>query len=67
MRRSSLKITKERENTEKPVTYFSKELNEVQKWENAIYLECLAIKEAVKYWENHLICRKCTVFQTINQ
>lgn len=30
---------------EKPVAYFSKKLNEVQKRKKAIYLECLAIKE----------------------
>lgn len=47
---------------EKPVAYFSKKLNEVQKRKKAIYLECLAIKEAVKYWQYWLIGRKFTIF-----
>lgn len=34
---------------EKPVAYFSKKLNEAQKRKKAIYLECLAIKEVVRY------------------
>lgn len=40
---------------EKPVAYFSKKLNEAQKRKKAIYLECLAIKEAVKYWQYWLM------------
>lgn len=47
---------------EKPVAYFSKKLNDAQKRKKAIYLECLAIKEAVKYWQHWLIGRKFTVF-----
>lgn len=47
---------------EKPVAYFSKKLNESQKKKKAIYLECLAIKECVKYWHEKLIDRKFTVF-----
>lgn len=47
---------------EKPVAYFSKKLNEVQKKKKAIYLECLAIKEAVKYWQYWLIGRSFTVY-----
>lgn len=47
---------------EKPVAYFSKKLNEVQKRKKAIYLECLAIKECVKYWQHLLIGRKFIVF-----
>lgn len=47
---------------EKPVAYFSKKLNEAQKKKKAIYLECLAIKECVKYWQYWLIGRKFTVF-----
>lgn len=39
----------------KPVTYFSKKLNEVQKKRKAIYLECLALKEAIRYWQYWLI------------
>lgn len=49
-------------NEEKPVAYFSKKLNEVQKRKKAIYLECLAIKECVKYWQHLLIGRNFTVF-----
>lgn len=47
---------------EKPVAYFSKKLNDAQKKKKAIYLECLAIKEAVKYWQYWLIGRRFTVF-----
>lgn len=47
---------------EKPVAYFSKKLNEVQKRKKAIYLECLAIKECVKYWQHLLIGKKFIVF-----
>ena len=44
-----------------PVAYFSKKLNPTQKKRKAIYLECLAIKEAIKYWVYWLIDRKFTV------
>lgn len=47
---------------EKPVAYFSKKLNDTQKRKKAIYLECLAIREAIKYWQYWLIGRKFTVF-----
>lgn len=47
---------------EKPVAYFSKKLNEVQKKKKAIYLECLAIKEAVRYWQYWLIGKSFTVY-----
>lgn len=47
---------------EKPVAYFSKKLNETQKRRKAIYLECLAIKEAVKYWQHRLIGKEFIVF-----
>lgn len=47
---------------EKPVAYFSKKLNEAQKKKKAIYLECLAIKEAVKYWQYWLIGKSFTVY-----
>ncbi|XP_039306036.1 uncharacterized protein LOC113003495 isoform X1 [Solenopsis invicta] len=47
---------------EKPVAYFSKKLNEAQKKKKAIYLECLTIKEAVKYWQYWLINKSFTVF-----
>lgn len=47
---------------EKPVAYFSRKLNESQKRKKAIYLECLAIKESVKYWQHWLIGRPFKVF-----
>lgn len=47
---------------EKPCAYFSKKLNTSQKKKKAIYLECLAIKEAVKYWQHWLIGKTFTVF-----
>lgn len=47
---------------EKPVAYFSKKLNESQKRKKAIYLECIAIKEAVKYWQHWLIGRHFKLF-----
>lgn len=47
---------------EKPCAYFSKKLNDSQKKKKAIYLECLAIKEAVKYWQHWLIGKTFTVF-----
>lgn len=48
--------------TEKPVAYFSKKLTESQKKKKAIYLECLAIKEAVKYWQHWLMGREFVVY-----
>lgn len=39
----------------KPVAYFSKKLSEYQKKKKAIYLECLAIKEALNYWRFRLL------------
>lgn len=39
----------------KPVAYFSKKLKEYQKLKKAIYLECLAIKEALMHWHYWLI------------
>ncbi|CAB0035840.1 unnamed protein product [Trichogramma brassicae] len=47
---------------EKPVAYFSRKLNETQKKKKAIYLECLAIKEAISYWHHWLFGRPFKVF-----
>jgi len=47
---------------EKPVAYFSKKLNAAQKKKKAIYLECLAIKEAVRYWQYWLIGKSFIVY-----
>ena len=46
----------------KPVAYFSKKLSESQKKKKPIYLECLAIVEAVKYWQHWLMGKKFLVF-----
>ncbi|CAH2211447.1 jg5429, partial [Pararge aegeria aegeria] len=46
----------------KPVAYFSKKLSESQKKKKAIYLECLAIKEAVKYWQHWLMGKEFMVY-----
>ncbi|KAK7597707.1 hypothetical protein V9T40_009932 [Parthenolecanium corni] len=46
----------------KPVSYFSKKLNEPQKRKKAIFLECLAIKEALTYWSHRLRGIKFTVY-----
>lgn len=45
----------------KPVAYFSKKLNKYQKNKKAIFLECLAIKEALKFWQYWLMGRKFVV------
>lgn len=47
---------------EKPVAYFSKKLNGAQKKRKAIYIECLAIKEALRYWQYWLIGKSFTVY-----
>ncbi|KAK2578586.1 hypothetical protein KPH14_000920 [Odynerus spinipes] len=45
----------------KPVAFFSKKLHEYQKKRKAIFLECLAIQEAIKYWQYWLIRKKLLV------
>lgn len=46
----------------KPVAYFfSKKLNKYQKNKKAIFLECLAIKEAIKFWKYWLMGKKFIV------
>lgn len=47
---------------DKPVAYFSKKLNQAQKKKKAIYLECLAIKEAIRYWQYWLIGKSFIVY-----
>jgi len=47
--------------TERPVAYFSKKLSEAQRKKRAIYIESLAIREAVRYWRFWLIGRPFTV------
>lgn len=46
----------------KPVFYFSKKLNKTQKTKRAIYIECVVIKEAILYWQNHLMGKKFLVW-----
>jgi len=56
-------LKQEQENGEdKPVAYFSKKLNESQKRKKAIYIECLAIKEALQYWQHWLIGKRFMVY-----
>ncbi len=47
---------------EKPVAYFSRKLNEAEKKKKAIYIECLAIKAVIKYWQYWLMGTKFIVF-----
>lgn len=46
----------------KPVAYFSKKLNDAQKKKKAIFLECLAIKEAMTFWQFCVRNKKFTIF-----
>ncbi|CAB0029953.1 unnamed protein product [Trichogramma brassicae] len=46
---------------EKPVGYFSKKLNSAQKEKKSNFLECLAIKECLQYWQHLLLGRKFKV------
>lgn len=46
----------------KPVFYFSRKLNKSQKAKRAIYIECLAIKEAILYWQYYLIGQRFKIF-----
>lgn len=59
--RANLKQT-QLDGKEKPVAYFSKKLNESQKIKKVIYLECLAIKEVVTFWQYWLIGKTFTVY-----
>ncbi|KAK2578301.1 hypothetical protein KPH14_011923 [Odynerus spinipes] len=44
-----------------PVAYFSRKLSPSQKKWKATYLECYAIKEAIRYWQHWLLGIKFTV------
>lgn len=46
----------------KPVFFFSRKLNNSPKTKKAIYIECLAIKEAIIYWQYYLIGKKFVIF-----
>lgn len=52
----------QKDGSEKPVAYFSRKLNNCQKKKKAIYIECIAVREAVRYWQYWLMGRKFTVF-----
>ena len=47
--------------TEKPVAYFSRKLSNAQRKKKAVYIEALAIKEAVRYWKYWLLGQHFTV------
>ena len=49
------------EGTLHPVAYFSRRLKPAELKKKAIYLECLAIKEAIVYWQHWLIGREFIV------
>ena len=44
-----------------PVGYFSKKLTPGQMKKEVMYIECLAMKEAIVYWQYLLIGKKFTV------
>lgn len=46
---------------EKPVAFFSRKLNEAQKKKKAIYIESLAIRDAINFWKFWLVGRKFRV------
>jgi hypothetical protein len=48
--------------SEKPVAFFSKKLSDAQKKKKAIYIESLAVREAIRYWRYWLIGRRFTVY-----
>lgn len=50
------------DNSLKSVFFFSRKLTDAQKKKKAIFIECLAIKEAILYWQFHLIDKKFIVF-----
>lgn len=47
--------------SEKPVAYFSRKLTDSQQKKKAIYIESLAIREAVRYWRYWLLGRHFTI------
>ena len=48
--------------SEKPVAYFSKHFSITEKRKKAIYLECTAIKEAVRRWQYWLMGNHFKIF-----
>jgi transposase InsO family protein len=47
---------------EKTVAYFSRKLTKSQEQKKAIYLECLAIREAIKFWKYWLLGKKFIIY-----
>lgn len=45
-----------------PVAYFSRKLSATEKKMEVIYLECRAIKDAIKFWQYYLIGREFLVY-----
>lgn len=52
----------QKDNAIKPVFFFSKKLTKAQENKRAIFLEVLAIKECILYWQYKLIGSKFTIF-----
>ncbi|XP_046602694.1 uncharacterized protein LOC107224055 isoform X1 [Neodiprion lecontei] len=52
----------QKDNSLKSVFFFSRKLTDAQKRKKAIYIEALAIKEAILYWQFHLIGKKFIIF-----
>jgi len=52
----------QRDNTIRPVWYFSKKLSKSYENKRAIFLELLAIKECILYWQYKLIGKSFTIF-----
>ena len=50
------------DNALKSVYFFSRKLTDTQKKKKAIFIECLAIKEAILYWQFQLLGKKFFVF-----
>lgn len=46
----------------KSVFFFSRKLSDAQKRKKAIFIECLAIKEAILYWQYYLVGKKFIVY-----
>lgn len=52
----------QKDGTIKPVFFFSKKVGKANENKRAIFLEVLAIKEALTYWQYKLIGNKCIIF-----
>ena len=52
----------QKDGIEKPVAYFSRKLTDSQKKKKAIYIECIAIREAIRCWQYWLMGKRFRVF-----